>query len=136
MRESKGTILVVDDEIVWLELIDGILTQKGYLCLTYSNPDKVMDEIENGLIYNLAFIDIEYRYRKTTGEDIVRKSRKYNPEANMYTITGQDMDAEGLDALDPNYLNALKLAGTKGVIVKKKDFSRNIEAVVERELGR
>jgi len=135
MDIPKGIVLIVDDERDILEIIQAKLEVKGYYCITHYNPDKAMDEIEKGLVYSLAFIDITYDGKKTTGEDLVRVSIENNPNIPIYTISGfKAEDKQQLDRLSSAELESLKLNKTRGVVVKDTKFYQNIEAVVEKEL--
>ncbi len=92
------TILIFDDEVAEMtaQLIEGDTT---YLCLPYANANKCMDDIEQGLQFDLFFTDLAVDFtdhtikslrRGITGEDLGSRVKTLHPRVPIITISAYD----------------------------------------------
>ncbi len=104
MGESKGKILVVDDEIVVLKSCERILGPQGYEVVTEESPVEGLKKIEDGY-YDLIITDI--KMPEMDGLEFVRRVRQKNKDINIVMITGfpsQDSLKEALSLRIVDYL--------------------------------
>ena len=84
----KIKILYVEDNPRNYDLMIRVLELKGYYVIHYSNPDKVLEDIKEGLKYDIALVDqtlVSLKHRIIEGLDILKASKKYNPEVPVYS---------------------------------------------------
>ena len=104
MADSKGKILVVDDELVVLKSCERILVPQGYEVTTVESPVDGLKVIDEG-DYDLIITDI--MMPEMDGLEFVRRVRQKNKEINIVMITGfpsQDSLKEALSLRIVDYL--------------------------------
>ena len=93
-------ILISDDVVA--EMTARIIEEDTpYLCLPYANANKCLDDIEQGLQFDLFFTDlavdftdlaIESLRRGITGEDLGSRVKTLHPRVPIITISAYDFD--------------------------------------------
>ncbi|MBI4363859.1 MAG: response regulator [Candidatus Latescibacteria bacterium] len=58
MSDSKGTVLVVDDEDLVLQVASDLLRHLGYSVLTSPSGEKAIERIRSGLMPDLVLLDV------------------------------------------------------------------------------
>ena len=85
MGESKGKILVVDDELVVLKSCERILVPKGYEVDAVPSPLEGLKKLDDGH-YDLIITDI--MMPEMDGLEFCRRVRQKNTDINIVMITG------------------------------------------------
>ncbi|MDP3734312.1 MAG: response regulator [Nanoarchaeota archaeon] len=82
----KGPILLVEDSHLNSRLWELVLSRNDYLVLSYDDGQKVITDIEDGLQYKLALVDLELPNRG--GDEVIKVSKEYNPQIPIYCVSG------------------------------------------------
>ncbi len=85
MGESKGKILVVDDELVVLKSCERILAPQGYEVVSAPSPVEGLEKLDSG-DYDLIITDI--MMPEMDGLEFCRRVRQKNSDINIVMITG------------------------------------------------
>jgi len=81
----KGSILIVEDECFG-ESFKKIFEEENYFVILYKNGLEAIDQIENGLIYELAIIDLSLPL--IDGEEVIKTSKEINPNIPVLSFSG------------------------------------------------
>ncbi|MDP2628553.1 MAG: response regulator [Nanoarchaeota archaeon] len=87
MIENKKTILFVDDDL--REVTIENLENEGYFVLPYRNHDEAMQDVRNGLKFDIAVIDRAGITNKESGDEIIRYIKE-NWEKPVVCISAYD----------------------------------------------
>ncbi len=91
----KGTILLVDDEMVVLEVVSEMLASLGYHVQTAtSGLDALRLYKEKAAGISLVVLDMIMP--DMGGEEVFRKLKKLNPDVEVLIASGCDMDSQVL----------------------------------------
>ncbi len=85
MGESKGKILVVDDELVVLKSCERILVPQGYEVVAVPSPVEGLKKLDDGS-FDLIITDI--MMPEMDGLEFCRRVRQKNTDINIVMITG------------------------------------------------
>ncbi|UCH64631.1 MAG: sigma-54-dependent Fis family transcriptional regulator [Ignavibacterium sp.] len=119
----SNSILVVDDELSYLELVKGLLNQEGYEnIITEDNPLKVMPLLEQKKV-DLILLDIYMP--QMNGLDLLEKIYAVHPKIPVIVITAVDERKVALKAID---------LGAYEFITKPPDTDRLL-LTIKRALG-
>jgi DNA-binding NtrC family response regulator len=119
----SNSILVVDDELSYLELVKGLLNQEGYENVTTEdNPLKVMSLLEEQPV-DLILLDIYMP--QMNGLDLLEKIYASHPKIPVIVITAVDERKVALKAID---------LGAYEFITKPPDTDRLL-LTIKRALG-
>ena len=89
---KSSCILIVEDEAAKAEPFETYLTQKGYFPLVYMDGASASEDIENGLLYDLALFDLALPYHD--GIDLLRLSKELHPDIAVLTMSAYDFSHE------------------------------------------
>ena len=84
--------MVVDDEDV---LLPHFLEEKGYFVVNYKTGASALDNIRQGLRYNLAIIDLALEEDTFDGIDVINESRRVNPHIPIISMSAYNFKPEG-----------------------------------------
>lgn len=100
----RGRILLVDDEPLVLEVLEGALGKEGYEVTTASDAQAALLLIERGAFDGIV---CDVRLENLDGFDLLMIARKRNPTIAGVLITGAptDFDAERANELAAAYLS-------------------------------
>ena len=94
----SNPILVVDDELSYLELVKGLLNQEGYEnIITKNNPQNVMPLLEK---QNIDLILLDVYMPQMNGLDLFEKIYANYPKIPVIVITAVDEKEVALKAID------------------------------------
>jgi CheY-like chemotaxis protein len=80
------SILYVDDDYdIFLEKL---LARRGYTIIGYRSGGKALEDIESGLRYDLALIDLSLDDHAIDGNDVIHASSEHVPEAPIVSFSG------------------------------------------------
>lgn len=79
-------LLYVDDNAETRNSFMPILEIFGYLAMPYSSGEQVIEELENGLNYELAIVDRELG--RVSGDEVMEACKKYRPNAPVICLSG------------------------------------------------
>ncbi|HTR80267.1 MAG TPA: PAS domain S-box protein [Bacteroidota bacterium] len=102
------TILVIEDEEMLRNLVKGILTSKGYTVLTAENGAQGVEMYRNNQ-ERIAVVLSDMGLPTLSGQDVLKKIRKINPNAKVMMASG---------FFDPESKSDLIAAGAKHFIQK------------------
>ena len=85
MADSKGRILVVDDEAVVLTSCERILGPEGYEVITTASPFDGLKQFEEG---NFDLIITDIKMPEMDGIEFIRRVRQKSTDINIVMITG------------------------------------------------
>ena len=92
---GRGTILVVDDEVLLGRLLQTVLQKEGYEAVVYRDPEKaVLAFMGSSGAFDLLVTD--FQMPGLTGVDLVRSLRALRPDLPAILLTGS------LSAVDPD----------------------------------
>ena len=91
----KGLILLAEDESGIAVKLTRFLEKKGYLVQAYNDGRKLVDDIKDGLKYQLAVVDLSFPY--VDGHEIIRLSKKVNPSVPVISASGYDFKPQESD---------------------------------------
>lgn len=95
--ETKGNILIVDDDPSIRKVLAAILVEKGYTVETVDTGKKGISRSKNRF-YNLALIDI--RLPDMEGTQLLRQMRQTEPKMARVIITGYPSLQNAVEALN------------------------------------
>jgi len=82
-------ILVVEDNTINLRTLEHELSEEGYFSFGYRSGKKVIEEVENGLKYGLAIVDLELP--GAGGDEVITSLKKINPIVPVYAMSGYNL---------------------------------------------
>ncbi len=122
---GKGTILVVDDEPMILEIGTEMIGRMGYRTLSaLSGDDAIAVFRDNADGIDLVVLDLIMP--GTSGRDTFERLRQINPEVNVLLASGYSIDSQAMELID---------RGCNGFIQKPynlEDLSRKIGDILSR----
>ncbi len=85
-------VLYVEDILDIQKDITRVLEDCGFFVMPYSNGKSTIDDIHEGLKYDVAVIDrsLEFSFSSYSGEDIMEESKRCNPHVKIICTTGYD----------------------------------------------
>ncbi len=117
MQESEIRIMVVDDEVDFLESIEYWLKVKGYPVETFSKPEIAIEAIrENPPM--VLFTDIVMP--EMDGIDMLKKIREFNKDLSVIIITAHST---------PQRVQEAEELGVVGYFMKSDDFKQAAELI-------
>ncbi|HJW97447.1 MAG TPA: response regulator [archaeon] len=74
---NKGTIAYLDDNPKWHEIFaDYIEKELGYSVIRFFNGNSLVKEMDEGLRFGLAIVDLKISSHGVDGKDIIREIRQ------------------------------------------------------------
>ena len=95
-EENKETILYVNDGG---HTTSKILEELGYCVIFHYNGQRAIDDINSGVNYDLAIIDLELSGR-IDGDDVINASKRENPKTKVYSYSAYARQGIDLDHLE------------------------------------
>lgn len=80
--------LLFDDDPGVLDSLKECLCLRGYEIITYDSPYALISAIKHGIAYDLLITDISIENSKYDGNDIAETSKRINPTALVFTMSG------------------------------------------------
>jgi len=101
---SKGSVLLVDDEPLVLEMFESILSEQGYDVFVAPNPQTALSHLEK-TFFDVLVCDV--LLDELDGFDIMTIARKKQPSIAVVLITGapSEADAEKAAGQGAGYLS-------------------------------
>ena len=96
-RDKPVRILVIDDEPVIRELLDDVLSRKGYVVDTAEDGEVGLAKAQK-TSYDLVFTDI--RMPGISGVEVYRRIKVISPESQVIVMTGYGLEEMIQQALD------------------------------------
>jgi CheY-like chemotaxis protein len=82
-------ILIVEDEVLIHELLEGPLEDGGYVVTALPSGEAAMAELEkNHAEYQALMTDVNLGRNKLTGWDVAKRARELNPAIPVIYMTG------------------------------------------------
>jgi DNA-binding NtrC family response regulator len=86
------SILIVDDDRLFLENLRGNLEDLGYFIISFIYPTDAIDYINgDNPYYNMILTDLENELEGYSCEDIFRASKKRFPERKVFAMSAYDV---------------------------------------------
>ncbi len=85
------TVLIIDDNFG--NKVGNILENEGFFPLVYTNGLEAIEEINNGLEYDIAFVDLSLLNKESNpmyfvdGLEIIRLLKNKNPDKPVYVLS-------------------------------------------------
>ena len=126
----RGRILLVDDEPLVLEVLEGALGKEGYEVTTASDAQAALLLIERGAFDGIV---CDVRLENLDGFDLLMIARKRNPTIAGILITGAptDFDCERANDLAAAYLS--KPIALGHLFMRLDDLVRQSAALQDKE---
>jgi len=80
-----GTIFIVDDELLLLDLATEILQPLGYDVRTFVNPEVALAEF---IALKPAVVVTDYAMQEMSGIDLIRECKRLNPQQKFMLVSG------------------------------------------------
>lgn len=117
MQENEIRIMIVDDEVDFLESIQYWLKLKGYQVETHSKPDKAIEAVKQNppmvLFTDIVMPDMD-------GIDMLREIREFNKDLSVIIITAHSTPQRVQDAEE---------LGVVGYFMKSDDFKQAADLI-------
>jgi len=123
-QTSKGTILVIDDEIFQRELIAGFLQKLGFKVLLAASGEKGIDMVKEEPV---DLILTDYLMPGRNGLEVLKESKQLNPLIEVILITAHGSITGAVDAMK---------AGAADYIEKPIIDLDRVEMVINKALER
>lgn len=81
-----GTILVIDDETVLLNMFDRMLKRGGYVANSFNSGQKAIDFVNAGGHFDIAIID--KNLRSEDGRIVAHQIRNMLPDIKLIMVSG------------------------------------------------
>jgi len=91
MPDTKGPIIVIDDEAEACEFIKSFLEERGYDVITALNGHSGIESIKNN---KPALVFLDMRMPDITGIEVLSKLKEDNVTAKIILMTAIDEEAE------------------------------------------
>jgi len=117
MNNNLLTLLLVDDEEAFLNMLANRLEQRGFLILTAHSGDEALSQIDNKNI-NLIILDISMP--GMDGMETLRAIKHKKPDIHIIMLTGQGSIQKGIEAM--------KL-GASDFLEKPVDFNTLLDSI-------
>ena len=82
---GSGTIFIVDDEPLLLDLATEILQPLGYDVRTFVNPEVALAEF---IALKPAVVVTDYAMQEMSGIDLIRECKRLNPRPKFMLVSG------------------------------------------------
>jgi len=86
-KGPKGTIFVVDDEPMLLELAEAILAPLGYEVRTFRDPDSALEAYRTASVPP-AVVVTDYSMVHMSGQQLLNACRKLHPDQKVLMVSG------------------------------------------------
>jgi DNA-binding NtrC family response regulator len=86
-KGPKGSIFVVDDEPMLLELAEAILEPLGYEVRTFSNPDVALEAYRAASVPPVVVVT-DYSMHHMSGQQLLNACRKICPGQKVLLVSG------------------------------------------------
>ena len=94
--EKKIKIFLVDDEVMYLNMLNQHIRNLGYDDITlFDNGPECIDS----LYENPDVIFVDYRMDTLSGYEVLKKIKRFNPNIYVVIISGQDQVSAAVDTL-------------------------------------
>lgn len=90
LLSKEESILVVDDDPIFCKTLKDLLTMRGFHVETESEPQQVMERLEND--YKLAIVLLDLKLGAVDGVDVLREVRVKYPTKPVVLVTGYRED--------------------------------------------
>lgn len=87
LRDSTGTVLLVEDEADLRRLLCRFLTEKGFYVLQAGTADAALQQLENNTDVNIVFSDVNMP-GTMDGIGLARWLRQHRPEIKVVLASG------------------------------------------------
>jgi NADH-quinone oxidoreductase subunit E/NADP-reducing hydrogenase subunit HndA len=115
MAETKGSILVVDDELIVLKSCERTLAPEGFTVDTTSSPREALSMLRQNS-YDLVITDI--KMPEMDGLEFIRQARAGEPHVNIVVITGYPSQESVKEALGMRILDYLPKPFSPSLLVE------------------
>lgn len=95
-----ATVLVVDDDSTVMEIIQGILEERGYQVLATSDPDRALAMLEDSTPIHLLLTDVVMPNH--SGFEVAERVQRRWPDVKVIFMSGHARETFPEDALPPN----------------------------------
>jgi len=140
--DSKGSVLILDDEVVVCALLSERLTMEGYRCRTSHDASDALSVLAHET-FDLVISDI--RMPGMSGLEFLEQAREKYPRSAYLMVTGEDDVRVGIQAMKqgaadylvkPIQLDALVASVERALAIKRMElelesYRRNLEEKVE-----
>lgn len=92
-------ILVVDDEVVYAKMLEGVLRMKGFECVYETDGDLAVERYRKERP-DTILLDVNLGKNKKNGMDILKEIRKTDTQTKIIMISGMT----GSDSYEPEAL--------------------------------
>lgn len=125
----KLTVAVCDDLKESLIQISNLLEEISYVekIDTFSDMNLLYDELKDGKVYDVIFMDIDWKQEKT-GIDFASELQKHSPNSQIIYMT-----AYTIEYVEDVFLQASNLSGFLVKPVKKEQLEKNLEKIKRRK---
>ncbi len=123
IKFGKGTILVVDDEYMVLEIGTEMIGKMGYKTISAQNCDEAISQYRDNPD-NIDLVVLDPIMPGTSGSETFDMLRQINPRAKVLLASGYSIDSQAMELID---------RGCIGFIQKPynlEDLSRKIDKIL------
>jgi DNA-binding NtrC family response regulator len=139
---DKGTILVVEDDLNYLELYRDVLGSAGYTIVIETDPKTGLAAIDKHTL-DLVLLDLTFYGTPQAGLDFIGESVRRWPDLPIIVISSQDQSGIIMKALDLGAVDYIVkdqslydlLAFRVGQTINKKHLERQIKEQLESHGG-
>ena len=119
MSESRGTVLVVEDEQLMLRLLEKVLLQRGYRVLVATDGEQAIEVYRcNKMGINLVLLDVGLP--KIGGWEVFLRMKEENPDVRVVIASGY---------LEPGLKSRMGQAGIKHFLPKPYMLDEVVETL-------
>lgn len=129
IAKGSGTILVIDDEAVLLNIARGFLEECGYCVITATGGDTGI-EIYREMTGEIALVIVDLSMPGKSGIEVYSELKKINSDVTVLLASGM---------IDPDSIKTAMNLGIKGIVHKPylaDELSVKIKSILQNAAGR
>ncbi|MFH1307328.1 MAG: response regulator [archaeon] len=113
MKKKDITIMLVDDDVEYGEIVVKGIQMHGYSVIYFSKGKEAINAIKDGKKYDAALIDLSLE--DISGAEVISASKDTNPSIRVYTFTGYSISEDDAKRLRADWhMNKSDLSTKEG----------------------
>jgi CheY-like chemotaxis protein len=102
LADTKGKVLIIDDEPTITQLYDDVLESKQINCIIFNEPELALDYYTQNM-NDIAVVVSDYTMPRMNGTDLIKAIRRHNDEVPIILCSGN------ADVIDRTIFDELKI---------------------------